>query len=310
MRPRSSYTFLLKPMQLSGKYDTYAFDPGKSADVLRAKGKFGTSYLARNSKGQRVVVKMLAPALKRDENAVRRFLGELRVPSDHPGLVKCIEAFRSGEDLYLVREYAEGRPLHENRTDVKGLIAIASKVLDALDYLHRQGVVHRDIRPQNVIVNGETVKLIDLGLAKIESEENERTPFSLIYSPPEQVLNCGEAVNATSDIYSLALTLYECMTGKQPFAHEHPEMLMHLMINQPLKPDKKIPQSLFSVLQKAAARHHFVKPPNKYPRGELVRLLRKGQNERYSTAADFKKALHGLDLREEKTGLWTRLFGK
>ena len=85
--------------------------------------------------------------------------------------------------------------------------------------------------------------------------------FALIYSPPEQVLNCPELINATTDIYSLAITLYELLTRKVPFSNPHPTLLMHLQLVQALPKHRNIPDLLFEILQRATAKYSFQRPP-------------------------------------------------
>jgi len=289
---------------LKGKHSAYIFDDEKKEDLLRDKGKFGNTYIGKDEKGEKVVIKKLSTHLKKDEKAVKRFLREAEIPSAHTNIIKCRETFEQNGDYYLVREFVEGKSLKEIKADAKFIIQCAIKVLDALEYLHKQNIVHRDVRPNNIIVNGDNVTLIDLGLAKTANDENEKTPFSLIYSSPEQVLNSNEFVNASSDLYSLAITIYECITGKSAFSHTHPEMLMHMMINKPIEPNRKIPAQLFSVLLKATNKCSLPKPPRKYTRKELINFLLEGQKHRYSSASEFREALLAVDLKEANRNLF------
>jgi eukaryotic-like serine/threonine-protein kinase len=131
-----------------------------------------------------------------------------------------------------------------------------------------------------------------------------------LFTPPEQVMNCGEAVNATSDLYSLGVTLYECLTGKIPFRHQNPEMVMQLMINIPLEKDKRIPDALWKVIAKATSKHRFPLPPNKYKKEELVKLMLKGQEQRYASAHEMGvDLLAALPQLQRKKGFWKRIFG-
>ena len=289
---------------LKGKHSAFTFDDEKKEDVLRDKGKFGNTYTGKDERGEKVVIKKLSTHLKKDEKSVKRFLKEAEIPSAHINIIKCLEAFEQSGDYYLVREYVEGKSLKETKADAKFVVHWAIKVLDALEYLHKQNIIHRDVRPNNIIVNGDNVTLIDLGLAKTANGENEKTPFSLIYSPPEQVLNCNDLVNASSDLYSLAISIYECITGKPAFSHTHPEMLMHLMINKPIEPNSKIPKALFEILLKATSKSSLPKPPRQCTRKELIDLLLEGQKERYNSAAEFKEALLAVDSNVKNKNLF------
>ena len=289
---------------LKGKHSAYTFDNEKKEDVLRDKGKFGNTYLGKDERGVEVVIKKLSTRLKKDEKAVKRFLRETEMPSSHPNIIKCLEAFEQSGDYYLVREYVEGKSLKEITADAKFIVQCAIQVLNALEYLHKQNIVHRDVRPNNIIVNGDNVTLIDLGLAKTATDENEKSPFSLIYSSPEQMLNFNELVNASSDLYSLAITIYECIACKAPFSHSNPQMLMQMMINKPLEPNKKIPKDLFEILLKAASKSSLPKPPRRCTRKEIVEFIEKGQALRYQNATEFQYAFSKIDWENEK-----RFFG-
>ena len=195
--------------------------------------------------------------------------------------------------------------------------------------MHDKGIYHCDLRPQNILLYYDTnnkidltypeVYLLDLGLAKTDAENASITtsPFALIYSPPEQLLNHYELVNCSSDLYSLGITLYECITGVIPFTDENPELVMHLQLNAPLDENKKIPNPLFEVLKKATSKHKFTLPPNKIDSRELHEKLLLGQMERYHDANEFRYALtrvldHAVMAEEiEKSKpWWNKLFSK
>lgn len=305
-------------LKLKGDLDVYSFEPSDKERVLRASGKFGSTYIGRNSSGTDVVVKKLNPKLNKDPEAIARFKREGEIHVEHPGLVHVFEYMMHGEDHYLVREYSPGTDLKtlslSKKLSAKAYVEIAIKVCDALGALHAKNIIHRDVRPANIIVgdtHGLYVKLIDLGLAKLPGDgPDEKGPFSLIYSPPEQVINCAEAVNASSDVYSLAVSIYECMSRSIPFYHENPEMMMHLQIGKSLLPDRRIPPALFAVLQKASSKHCFSVPPNKYKKEELLALMLKGQEERYATAHAFSAALRAILPTLEERNFFQRLFSK
>jgi serine/threonine protein kinase len=315
-------------MILQGKTGSYSFNPSDKSSVLRANGKFGSTYIGnRESDGMKVVIKQLNPGLKSDSKAVERFICEGRLDDRIPGLLKIFEWFEQEGEYYLVREYFEGTDLRSfaqtRPIKLDEVIKIFVHVCMTLDGLHLLGVIHRDVRPANILVgnmdefgemDGQGVRLIDLGLARFpDHDKNEKSPFALIYSPPEQVMNCGAAVNATSDLYSLGVTLYECIAGKVPFQHQNPEMMMQLMINMPLERDKKIPGALWEVIAKATSKYKFPLPPNKYKKEELVKLMLKGQEGRYHAAremgADLVESLKEIG-RKKGGGFFKRIFGE
>ena len=302
-------------MILKSPNDSYVLDPAKAELVLRSNGKFGSTYLGKRvSDSITVVIKKLNPALAGEVKALTRFKRESALKLDHPGLVKVFEYFIFENDHYLVREFFPGTDLRalpgKRKLNAREIVEAAIKVCDALSYIHQFGIVHRDIRPANIIVgDGGVIKLIDLGLAKFPGDDpSEKNPFALIYSPPEQVMNCSEAVNPTSDIYALAISIYECITGKIPFQHGNPEMMMQLMLNMPLEKDRKVPAALLEVLARASSKYHFPLPPNKYKRSELVELMLKGQETRYKTAMEFGAALKEVLPGLNKGGFLKRVF--
>ena len=304
-------------MILKSPLDSYLIDPAKAELVLRSNGKFGSTYLGKRvSDNIAVVIKKMNPALADEVKAVTRFRRESVLKLDHPGLVKVFEYFIFENDHYVVREFFPGTDLRafcaRRKPGAREVAEIGVKVCEALSYIHQFGIVHRDIRPANIIVGDSAlVKLIDLGLAKFPGDDpSERNPFALIYSPPEQVMNCNAAVNPASDVYSLAISIYECITGKIPFQHSNPEMMMQLMLNMPLEKDRKIPAALFDILIKASSKYRFPLPPNKYSKKELVDLMLKGQEGRYGTAKELGTALEGVLPGLNKEGFIKRFLGK
>jgi serine/threonine protein kinase len=299
---------------LKGKTDSYFFDPSDKRSILRANGKFGSTYVGkRGSDGIKVVIKQLDAVLAKDEKAVARFIRESKGVNDLDGSLKVLDQITEGNDHFLVREYFPGSDLlaysRAEKMNASMTISLMVKVCAVLRDLHKKEIIHRDIRPANILVGFPEVKLIDLGLARFPGDDpSEKSPFALIYSPPEQVMNCGAAVNTSSDIYSLALTIYECMSGTVPFQHNNPEMLMQLMINVPIQPHKRIPAPVFAVLQKAASKFKFLLPPNKYKKEELLKLILKGQEQRYFSVDEFALDLMEAGLKE-RPSFFKRLFG-
>lgn len=278
-------------MNIQGRNDEYTFDPNSSSDTLRADGKFGSTYIATKvSDESKVIIKKFNSS---NIVAIKRFSREAEINIEHPNLVKTIDYFNIDDDHYLIREFIPGTDLgtysQKKKLPVEFFVQCGIQIAHALSALHEQGVIHRDVRPANIIVSedGKQFKLIDLGLAKLATDDpNDKTPFAMIYSPPEQVMNCGEAVNETSDLYALGISLYECITGEIPFYHDHPEMMIQLMINMPLKSNKKIPKKLFEIISKASSKCKFSLPPSRIKRSEMIAMTLKGQEGRHQSAEE------------------------
>jgi len=290
----------------------FVFDPDKKEDVLKVGGKFSSVYKGiAEPGGSKVVIKKFNPVQKNTEQILERFKREAEIHIPHPGIANSICFAEQDGHHYLVREYVAGEDFlsYLKRSKLKGkeklqfILKCAIEVLDALDAVHQSKIIHCDIRPHNILleyistskeINNQQskIKLIDFGLAYYQEHPvTGRVPFSLIYSSPEQLLSVTDAINATSDLYSLAISLYELMTGEKPFHHDHPELLMHIQLTQNLKPSKDIPDFVFQLLLKATHKHPFKLPPNRYKKEELSQLFKTAQSERFQSAKEFKTAL-------------------
>ncbi len=211
-------------------------------------GGMGRVYSAEHtSLGKTVAIKFIHPHLLSDESAVVRFYTEARATSrlNHPNSVGVLDFGKmpSGQ-LYLVMEYLRGRDLSMILADqpeigFRRLAKILRQVLSALADAHDLGIIHRDLKPDNILIEelrtgGDFVKVLDFGLAKIRGvADKSATIPGLIcgtpeYMSPEQ--GRGDQLDPRSDLYSLGVILYQCLTGRLPFEHESPTetVLLHL----------------------------------------------------------------------------------
>lgn len=286
-------------VEIFGETDTYIISENDTKLLSRNTGKFSRIYVAnRKSDNQKVILKKLNPSLKNTTEALKRFKQEAQLKIDSPHIAQVTDYFVFNNDYFIARNYIEGKTWREQATEIKSNaehLNIAIEALVAINNLHKQNIIHRDVRPDNIIVNKHNnnwqVVIIDLGLAKTNNRESGRTPFSLTYSPPEQVLNCNPATDYSSDYYALAVSLFEMITGTKPYYNTNPELLMHLQINTPLPGNNKISQSLKQVLDRATHKHKFMLPPNKYKSDELQKMLIAANCKRYTSANDFAFAL-------------------
>ena len=252
---------------------SYLFDDSNADLILKKSGKFSSVYLGYQLPDKLpVVIKILNKQIAEQPDGVGRFIKEAAFTLSHPRLQKTIEYYTDGDNHFLIKEYIKGQTFRQ-LIDSKTLYSKAFYckcivgVLDVLETLHHQGIYHCDIRPDNILVVTDNdvinaaqpqVYLLDLGLAKTAAEKNSTTqsPFALIYSPPEQLLNYYELVNASSDIFSTGITLYECVSGKKPFATDNPEFIMHLQLNAEIE-KQNFSKSLYEMLLKATAKFKF-----------------------------------------------------
>jgi serine/threonine-protein kinase len=202
-------------------------------------GGMGATYLARQASMDRLVaLKILRKQFSRDPAFVARFQREAQLAGklDHVNIVAAIEVAESGGLHYLAMEYVEGRSASELLPAAAGMdqelaLDIVTQIARALDYAHRHGVVHRDIKPDNILVTKERVaKLCDFGLACRTGDETRLTQAGMAmgtpnYISPEQAR--GERdIDVRSDIYSLGATFYHLVTGRTPFEGDSAAVVM------------------------------------------------------------------------------------
>jgi ABC-type branched-subunit amino acid transport system substrate-binding protein/streptogramin lyase/predicted Ser/Thr protein kinase len=203
---------------------------GYRVESLLGRGGMGVLYRATDlSLDRPVALKLIAPELAEDERFRGRFLKEPRLAAalDHPHVVPIYEAGEYEGQLFLVMRYVEGRDLksvleHEGSLAPERALAVLSQVADALDAAHRRGLVHRDVKPANVLLDEDDhAYLTDFGISKQlggASTDTRRVVGTLDYLAPEQIR--GEKVDGRTDCYALACVLYECLAGAPPFQHE------------------------------------------------------------------------------------------
>jgi DNA-binding beta-propeller fold protein YncE len=208
---------------------------GYRLDALIGRGGMSVVYRAEHLRLRRdAAVKLLAPELADDTRFRERFLRESEVAAslDHPNVVRVYDAGESEGLLYLAMQYVDGTDLkallrREGALERDRAIAIVAQVADALDAAHARGLVHRDVKPSNVLVAGppgeEHCYLADFGLTKFASERTALTDSgqmvgTIDYIAPEQIR--GDAVDGRTDVYALACLLYHCLTGHAPFERD------------------------------------------------------------------------------------------
>jgi hypothetical protein len=200
---------------------------GYRVESLVGRGGMGVVYRAWDLSLERpVALKLIAPELAQDERFRARFLREPRLAAslDHPGVVPIYEAGEWEGQLYLAMRFVEGSDLksvleHEGKLAPERALVVLAQVADALDAAHRRELVHRDVKPANVLLDeGGHAYLTDFGITKQlgrASTETGQMVGTLDYLAPEQIR--GEGVDGRSDCYALGCVLYECLAGAPPF---------------------------------------------------------------------------------------------
>lgn len=254
------------------------------------RGGMGVVYLARQENlDRKVVVKVLSRQMVGDEEARKRFDREARGMSqlEHPNLVTIYD-YGSHEGLsYIVMEYVDGELLTDvlrrrERFFWKDFARIAVQILDAVAEAHEAGVVHRDLKPNNVMLcsrhgQDDFVKILDFGLARFRSnKEITKELFgSVAYLSPEIVK--GEKVDVRADVYSLGVMFYELLSGKRPFDGEEDYAVMYKHVNDEPPPleeqlpfDHLVPEPTIRLIQRCMAKNPAERPKDAR---ELLHLL-------------------------------------
>jgi len=214
-----------------------------------------------------VAVKTLAYDFQDDEDSLRRFKREAMSTTElvHPNIVNIYDV-QEDEYPYIVMEYIKGTNLKEyirNNQPIsyRKIITIMDQILDAMSYAHENNIIHRDIKPQNILIDrNDTIKITDFGIAVALSENSITQTNSLLgsvhYMSPEQAK--GSVVTKSSDIYSLGVVLYEMLTGSVPFEGESAVSIALKHFQKPLpsirEKDHSLPQPLENVVLKATAK--------------------------------------------------------
>src|SRR5688572_14040925 len=228
----------------------------------------GVAYQARATKlGRRVALKFLPQQWSHDEAAKQRFIREAQAASatEHPNIctIHDIETADDGQ-LFIVMAFYDGPTLKQRLESgpfgVDEALEIATQLADGLARAHTQGVVHRDIKPGNLIVTEDGVRILDFGLATFVDALKltaENTSFGTpAYMSPEQVR--GQAADARSDVWAAGVVLYEMLAGHPPFQGSHAEAIAHAIRNEPPEPlhakagdiPEEIEQIVFRALHK------------------------------------------------------------
>src|SRR6476469_8525885 len=215
--------------------------------------------------GRTVAIKILLPALMEDPGFAERFRGEARTMAtiNHPGVVDIYDYGSENGTAFLIMEYIEGDALSRTLSRVGRLtpartMALVAQAADALHAAHEKGIVHRDVKPGNLLVrpNG-TLVLTDFGIARSAGAAQLTAAGSVLgtatYISPEQAM--GEQATALSDIYALGVVAFQCLSGRRPFEGDNPlEIAMrHVRDNPPpLPPD--IPPAVRAIVERAMAK--------------------------------------------------------
>lgn len=270
-------------------------------------GSVGIVYLFRDPMiGRKVAIKVLNPKLPANQRQIfeKHFIQEARAAGrlNHPNIVTVYDADKTGDLLFIVMEYLEGKELSEllasgHQFSYKQIADMIGRIAQALDYAHENGVIHRDIKPANIfIVGNSTPKVLDFGIASASRQlsdadstlgEDQVSERRLLGTPnymsPEQAKSA--VVDARTDIFSLGVMLYQLLCGELPFKGKDVPAILHAITHDAAIPPQEIKPDVPLRLARIAARALAKKPEDRYQRAsdmarELNRFLEKERTDR------------------------------
>ncbi|HSQ34681.1 MAG TPA: serine/threonine-protein kinase, partial [Candidatus Binatia bacterium] len=249
----------------------------------------GEVYLAEDTKLKRqVALKFLPEQLTTEKEARERFEREAQAAAalNHPNIVTVYEIGEHAGQVFIAMEYVEGQTLKEMISGSVGannysplplaprplplaqVLDIATQIASGLAVAHAKGIVHRDIKPQNIVISsGGTVKILDFGLSKLKGvsplTKESSTLGTVHYMSPEQTM--GKGVDHRTDIWALGVVLYEMLTGQPPFKGDYEQAVIYSILNEEpegaSKSRKDIPPEFDRILEKTLAKE----PAARYP---------------------------------------------
>jgi eukaryotic-like serine/threonine-protein kinase len=257
--------------------------------ALLGHGGMGKVFKVRNVISDRVdAMKSLLSYGDGESEAAERFIREIKVLAklEHPNITSFRTAFRVNEEVLMIMEYVEGsslsRKLVHHRLELWRAVDYACQVLSALSHAHQSGVLHRDVKPSNILIGpGDRVKLTDFGIASLTADPGLTitggTVGTLYYMAPEQMK--ALPIDGRADLYSVGVTLYEMITGRVPFKGDSYYSVLKANLEQrPIPPNELVPDSpaeLSAIVEKS---------------------LEKNPKDRFQTADEFRIALQELNL--------------
>ena len=263
------------------------------------KGSMGVVYQAHDPNLDLLVaLKVLRHDRITSEDFVRRFLAEAKVLGrlDHPNLVRVYNVDEDGGTVYIAMEFIEGESLNEisqrRKFSPEEIVKLGAEIAEALDYAHQKGIIHRDIKPGNILIRPDgRIKITDFGIAHIEDPlASLKTQAGEIlgtpaYMSPEQIMS--QPVDGRSDLFSLGIILYELSTGGRPFGGENLAAIFNAITQtnptDPAKMNPILPKGLSQVIMKC---------------------LRKTPDERFQTGKALAEALKSyLMARDSAEGI-------
>ena len=251
--------------------------------ILEELGRGGMAVVYKayqSSLNRYVAIKVLPAQLSFDQEFVERFQREAKAAAGlrHPNIVVIHDVGQADRVYYIVMEYLEGRTLKQvieqgGALPAERVLGIVEQIGEALDYAHRRGFVHRDVKPANIFVGeGDRVTLTDFGIAKAASETQQLTRTGMLigtpeYMSPEQA--GGGRVDHRTDLYALGVVLYQMLVGRVPFRGTTPHAVLHAVIYEAPPPPRQLNSRISPALEAVIVRSIAKDPEQRHQTGVL-----------------------------------------
>ncbi len=292
---------------------------------LLGEGGMGSVYKAHDTqRNETVAIKLLSRHSLQSEEIRRRFRREASAGMrlNHPNIVKILDVGESDEELFICMEYMDGNTLRqiiqEELPDLKKVIDIAIATANALKHAHEQGIIHRDIKSENIMLtHDEQVKVMDFGLARMQDASMLTREGEIIgtiaYMSPQQAV--GEAIDHRTDIFSLGVVLYELLTAHLPFTGDYEMALIYSILNDDPVSVREINESVPRALEQVVFKALKKDPQKRYQYADeliadLVKIKEHLETDELIFESDLELVAETEVLRPEERAFVTRLIGR
>jgi serine/threonine protein kinase len=258
---------------------------------LIRKGKFSETLLAERQDGSRFI-------LKKAKGAERQYIKkEFSVlQKAFPGIP--VTLLERGDELLLLKPWIEGEIPEGNFKQARKDEALFRKMLlsllEQLEKLHQNGILHNDIKPENIIINSEkgTAAFIDFGNALELGNIPAKFHYTFVYGPQEAILQFADLMRFSSDLFALGMTLVHWLTGEAPVVFQNPTFGLHQQINYRFAGSKRLTDEWNALLQKATRQHSFDLPVHRYAKEEVRKMIQAEQEKRFGRIEEFREAVN------------------
>lgn len=277
------------------QFDVIKSSLAEKFDIIKEIGHGGMSTVykaVQKNLGRTVALKTINGNLIHDPGSVRLFYQEARTASSlqHPNIITIYDQGETNGVFYISMEYLEGMELHQiiekfGTIDSQKFIGYFSQLADALQYLKERGLVHRDIKPSNIFITTEgRCVIMDFGISRIIDVKDHTEAYSIVGTPeymsPEQA--SGDEVDERSDLYSLGVVMFKCLTGKLPFTDHNPTDLFDKIIHQIPPRPSELTRSVNPGIEKIVLRLLRKDPDHRIQSGQELKLALLSKGVKYS----------------------------